>query len=102
MLLVDKKNECRFQPLYIREWMQSNIKLTTWIAIACIIWERLETWEKKFIYANYVTKVCYKDGDRGDNVGAMFQWEIAMFPNVGMNLESKTIEEEILFSLTWS
>ncbi|KAL9276860.1 hypothetical protein ACSQ67_025593 [Phaseolus vulgaris] len=48
--------------------------------------------------------ICNKDGDDcdnvgddGDNVGDRFQWEITMFPNVGMNLETKTIEEEIIF-----
>ncbi len=53
--------------------------------------------KENFTYANDIIKVCNKDGDEDDNVGAMFQWEIAMFPNVGMNLETKTIEEEILF-----
>ena len=60
--------------------------------------------KENFTYANDVTKVCNKDGDDGDNVGHdgdnvgdRFQWEITMFPNVRMNLETKTIEEEIIF-----
>ena len=28
--------------------------------------------KENFTYANHVTKVCNKDGDGGDNVGAMF------------------------------
>ena len=46
-----------------------------------------------------ITKVCNKDDDGGDNVGAMFQEEIARFPNVGMNLEKKKLRGEFLLPL---
>ena len=45
------------------------------------------TWKRKLYRTSDITKVCNKDDDGGDNVGAMFQEEIVRFSNVGMNLE---------------
>ena len=46
-----------------------------------------ELWKENCTDTSDITKVCNKDDDGGDNVGVMFQEEIAMFSNVGMNLE---------------
>ena len=56
-------------------------EMTLWLVVQFLFYYFLYEFEvllsrklekENFTYANDVTKVCNKDGDGGDNVGAMF------------------------------